>query len=93
VGSFSAAELANSINLAMLPTPMAKQAAAVHDLTLKHNDVHFARWRTVEVPLAGLATEKTRAAIDALDALEADLVAAQRRTVQPKSRNYVLMRE
>jgi lysophospholipase L1-like esterase len=93
VGSFSAAELANSINLAMLPTPMAKQAAAVHDLTLKHNDVHFARWRTVEVPLAGLATEKTRAAIDALDALEADLVAAQRRTAQPKSRNYVLMRE
>ena len=31
--------------------PMLKQALAVHDLTLKHNNIHFARWREVQVPL------------------------------------------
>src|SRR5205823_8692264 len=33
-GSFSREQLAEGINLATLPTPMAKQAAEVHKLTL-----------------------------------------------------------
>ena len=28
---------------------MAKQAAKVHDLTLKHNNIHFVRWRDVQI--------------------------------------------
>ena len=52
VGDFTKEELAEGINLALQPTPMAKQAAKVHDLTLKHNSVHFARWRDVQVDLA-----------------------------------------
>lgn len=51
VGDFSKEELAEGVNLALLPTPMVAQAAEVHDLTLKHNDIHFARWRDVEVTL------------------------------------------
>ena len=51
VGDFTNEQLAEGVNLAVLPTPMAKQAAKVHDLTLKHNNIHFARWRDVQVEL------------------------------------------
>jgi lysophospholipase L1-like esterase len=93
VGTFSKEEWAKGVNLATLPTPMAKQAAAVHDLTLRHNVVHFARWRLVEVNLQNVAVDPAhvRAAADALDALEADVVQQQRATAQPKSHRYELV--
>jgi len=74
---------------------MAKQAAAVHDLTLRHNVVHFARWRQVEVTLQDVAVDAAhvRAATAALDALEADVVAQQRAAAQPKSHRYELVPE
>lgn len=90
VGTFTKEELASGINLATLPTPMAKQAATVHDLTLKHNTVHFARWRQVQVPLANEQAPHLQAALDALDALEADLVQQQRAAAQPKAHHFTL---
>ena len=50
-GTFTAEQLAQGINLAELPTPMARQAAEVHALTLRHNNIHAARWRQIQVPL------------------------------------------
>ena len=41
------------VNLAEYATPMSRQAADVHKLTLQHNSIHFARWRMVQVPLDG----------------------------------------
>ena len=43
-------QLASGVNLAELDTPMFRQAKAVHALTLGHNNLHFLRWRTVQVP-------------------------------------------
>lgn len=95
VGAFTREELAKGVNLATLATPMAKQAAAVHDLTLKHNTVHFARWRMAGVNLDSLALPPAhlQAAADALDTLEADIVAQQRAAAQPKSHRYELLPE
>jgi lysophospholipase L1-like esterase len=95
VGTFTKEEWAKGVNLAMLPTPMAKQAAAVHDLTLRHNVVHFARWRMVGVNLDSLALPRAhlQAAADALDTLEADVVAQQRAAAQPKDHRYELAAE
>jgi len=95
VGTFSKEELAKGVNLATLATPMAKQAAAVHDLTVRHNVVHFARWRLVGVNLQSVAVDPAhvRAAADALDALEADVVAQQRAAAQPKNHRYELVAE
>jgi lysophospholipase L1-like esterase len=63
VGDFTNEQLAEGVNLAVLPTPMVKQAAKVHDLTLKHNNIHFARWRDVQVELedknGGASTKST----------------------------------
>lgn len=93
VGSFSKEQLAEGVNLATLPTPMAKQAAEVHTLTLRHNLIHFTRWRQLQVPMEKDALPHLKAAMDALDDLEADLVQQQRATAQPKPRRYEVVEE
>jgi lysophospholipase L1-like esterase len=93
VGEFTKEQLQEGINLATLPTPMAKQAAKVHDLTLKHNDIHFARWRDVQVTLQDYKFAGEQAAVDALDKLENQIVQEQRAIVQPKPRHYELAPE
>ena len=104
VGNFTKEQLAEGLNLAVLPTPMAKQAAKVHDLTLKHNDVHFARWRHVQVDLEAYETATAsgahkyefpseQAAVDALDKLEEEIVQQQRAAAQSKARQYELSPE
>lgn len=92
VANFSQRHWAEGVNLAMLPTPMAKQAAWVHALTLKHNDIHYARWRSVQTPLEQDKLETTAAAMQALDALEAEIVARQRATAKPVPHQFDIVR-
>lgn len=92
VGTWTREELAAGVNLAVLSTPMLKQALAVHALTLQHNRIHFVRWREIQVPLKDQqrspSTERT---IAALDALEAELIKQQRAAAQPQARRYELI--
>jgi hypothetical protein len=94
VGDFAAEELGRGINLAMLQTPMAKQAAEVHKLTLQHNQLHFTRWRQIQVPMATIKAERVQAAaknlILALDEEEASVVRQQRAAAQPTEHSYRL---
>lgn len=90
VGVFQAPELAKGINLGALPTPMMRQAGEVHGLTLKHNDIHFARWRSVQLRLAGQELQRHATALEALDALEEELVAKQRAAARPRTRQFSL---
>ncbi|MBZ5626843.1 MAG: SGNH/GDSL hydrolase family protein [Acidobacteriia bacterium] len=92
-GAFTAEQLASGINLADLPTPMARQAAEVHALTLRHNNIHAARWRQIQVPLEKDNTPHLLKALDALDELEADLLKEQRAAVQPRPRLYEVVPE
>ncbi|HEV2495628.1 MAG TPA: SGNH/GDSL hydrolase family protein [Terriglobia bacterium] len=90
-GRFSKQQWAEGINLALLATPMARQAMAVHELTVKHNNVHFARWRNVEVPLNDVPSPDKQAALAALDKVEADLIVEQHAAAQPKPRHFELV--
>jgi lysophospholipase L1-like esterase len=94
IGAFSKDQLAEGINLATLSTPMTKQAAEVHKLTLQHNNTHFQRWRQVQVPFAD-KTAKVRQAADqlmvALDDEEAEQVKQQRAAAQPKPHKFELV--
>jgi hypothetical protein len=72
---------------------MAKQASKVHDLTLKHNDIHFARWRDVQITLQDYKFAAEKAAADSLDKLEEQIVQQQRATAQPKVRHFELAPE
>lgn len=95
IGDFSKEQLSAGINLAPLPTPMFNQAMDVHQLTLQHNNIHFFRWRQMEVPLAAYASESVQRAgkdlLAALDAEEAALVKEQRAAAQPKEHQFVLL--
>ena len=93
LGVFTKEQLSDGINLAVLPsTPMLKQAAEVHAITLRHNNIHFVRWRQVQVPLEPALAHK-QAAMDALDALESDLIQQQHAAAQPKPHHYELTPE
>jgi hypothetical protein len=92
VGSYSAEQLAGGINLATLPTPMLKQALEVAKLTTEHNNVHFARWRTLQVPLEKYSPSWLSAALSDLDGLERELVAMQHAAAQPKPHRYEVNR-
>ena len=94
MGSFTKEQLAEGINLATLPTPMAKQAAEVHKLTLQHNNIHFQRWRQIQVPLDEGGTPKVQKAardlMAALDEEEADVVKEQHAAAQPRPHQFQL---
>jgi len=61
--------------------------------TLRHNLIHFTRWRQLQVPMEKDAPPHLKPAMDALDDLEADLVQQQRATAQPKPRRYEVVAE
>ncbi len=89
IGVFTALQLRDEVNLAMLRTPMSEQAAEVQKLTHEHSDVHFARWRTVQVPLENSPGEAD-AAIKALDNLDDALVRGRHNAAQPRIHRFVL---
>jgi lysophospholipase L1-like esterase len=94
VGDFTKEQLAEGVNLAAFSTPMLKQALDVHKLTLEHNNIHFARWRQVQVPLARYKSDRTQNAtkelLAALDEEEAGVVQKQRAAAQPVEHRYEL---
>jgi lysophospholipase L1-like esterase len=94
VGEFSKEQLGDGINLAILATPMAKQAQEVHRLTLQHNSVHFTRWRQIQVPLASFKSDRVQTAtkdlMTALDEEEAELIKQQRAAAQPVEHRFEL---
>lgn len=88
VGTFTAEQLAEGVNLAEQQTPMMRQAAAVWALTVKHNAMHSTRWRQVQVPMEKDISVPTLKALQALDELEAEIVRQQRAAAQPVARRY-----
>src|SRR5262249_39502271 len=92
-GSFSREELAGGVNLAVLPTPMLQQALEAHALTVRHNQMHFIRWRQLQVPLQEQGLERVQAAMDSIDALEEELIAKQRAAVIPKPHRFEIAPE
>ncbi len=91
IGELTKDKLAAGVNLAELETPMLHQAMAVHHLTLLHNNIHFERWRTVQVPLEGVKYPALARALAALDGLEADMVAEQRAKAKPVPHRFELV--
>lgn len=91
VGTWTRENLANGVNLAALPTPMLRQARAVHALTLQHNRIHFVRWRELQVPLGQEHLADVPKTLSALDAIEAELVKRQRAAARPKAHRYELI--
>jgi hypothetical protein len=95
VGEFTKEQLAEGVNLAVLPTPMLKQAKEVNQRTLRHNDIHFTRWRNIQVPMASYKSPAVVSATEnlmaVLDKEEAITVQQQRAAAQPVEHKYELI--
>ena len=89
-GTFNNDELSRGINLALLDTPMTKQAQEVYDLTVSHCDVHNDRWRHVQVPLAKYDLIQTQAATQTADALEAAILSKRHEAAKPVPHKFEL---
>jgi lysophospholipase L1-like esterase len=95
-GSFTHLQLADGVNLADLAgyqTPMQRQAAAVHALTLRHNNLHATRWRQVQVPNEKESSPQLLRALTALDELEMEIIKNQRATAQPQAHRFDVVPE
>jgi lysophospholipase L1-like esterase len=88
IATWAAEDLGKGVNLAVYKTPMWAQAWQVHALTLKHNNIHFARWRTLQVPLENDDVASLKPALDSLDALDAGLIQKQRDLAQPRQHRF-----
>jgi lysophospholipase L1-like esterase len=89
VGTFTNDQLAKGINLALLKTPMTEQAMKVYQLTNQHGDLHYDRWRHVEVPFGTMPD--AAATIAAIDLLESKVVEKQQQLAQPVPHNFELV--
>jgi hypothetical protein len=90
VGSFTKESLSRGISLAMLPTPMHKQAMSVHSLTLNRNHIEFALWREIRIRFHGESSLALQQAQKALADLESELSGRQREVARPKAHRFEL---
>ncbi len=81
MGTFPRERFEEGIDLTALRTPMLKQAAEVHALTVKHMSQQFARWQMAQ---AGAS----EAQMQELLTREAETVAQRRAAAVPKTRDF-----
>jgi hypothetical protein len=84
-------QLASGVNLAEQKTPMFDQAMAVHELTRQHNDIHFQRWRTLQVPFETRSYPALAKTLEGLDGFEVNLIAEQRAKAKPVPHRFELV--
>ncbi|HZP82593.1 MAG TPA: SGNH/GDSL hydrolase family protein [Chthonomonadaceae bacterium] len=94
-GMFTSDDIGIGLNLAAVPNlPANIQAAEVLGLTRKHNDLHFRRWRQVQVPNAKNGEEVApdiKKQMDDLDAQEAEVVKQLQTAALPKPHTVELI--
>ncbi len=90
VGTFNNDELSRGVNLALLDTPMTRQAKEVYDLTVSHCDVHNDQWRNMQVPLAKYNLPQTEAAMQAADELDSAILTKRREAAKPIAHKFEL---
>jgi hypothetical protein len=88
VGTFNNDELARGVNLALLDTPMTRQAKEVYELTVSHCDVHNDQWRNMQVPLAKYNFAQTQTAMQAANALETSILNKRSEAAKPVAHKF-----
>lgn len=58
---------------------------------MQHNDVHFYRWRELQVPGESKSYSSLPKTLEALDALEAEMVVDQRAKAKPIPHRFELV--
>jgi lysophospholipase L1-like esterase len=90
IATWAREDLARGVNLALLPTPMLKQALTVYAFSGRLHSVRMAQWQGVQVPLQDETSPHVSEAVAALSALENELVAQRKSAAVPKAHHYEL---
>ena len=91
VGAFNNDQLAAGINLALLQTPATEQAMKVFQLAKSHEEIHYDRWRNIDVPLAEYNLPESAPASAALDQLDDGIARKMREVAQPVPHKFELV--
>jgi lysophospholipase L1-like esterase len=90
VGAFNNDELASGVNLALLKTPATEQAMKVYRLANLREEIHYDRWRNIDVPLAEYGLPEAVAASTSLNTLDDAVARKMREIAQPVSHRFEL---
>lgn len=90
VGVFSAAELAQGLDLARLDTPMRRRARQVLDLTNQRVRIRKSAWRDYSIPYAELRS--VGSVLKSLGQLESEVVARRAELLKQRTYRYELVR-
>lgn len=91
VGAFNNDQLAAGINLALLKTPATEQGMKVYRLADLREEIHYDRWRNIQVPLAEYALPEAAPASAALDRLDDAIAAKMRQIAHPEPYHFELV--
>ena len=91
IGSWTRELLGQGVNLALLNTPMLRQALNVHAFSVRRNALRMARWQGVQVALQEERSSHVSEALAALDALDEQLLQQQKAAAMPKAHRYELV--
>lgn len=92
IGEWTDQQFADWINLALVATPMVRQAQEVHALTRRLLDLRLARWQGVEVGIQQEKSPHVTESLLALDALQSELLAQRKSVAAPKLHHYEVER-
>lgn len=90
IGEWQAQELSSGVNLALVDTPMVRQARDVHAITRRLLDLRLARWQGIQVGLEREPSPKISAALKSLDEVQEELLAQRRLAAAPKPHHFEL---
>lgn len=90
IGEWQAQELSSGVNLALVDTPMVRQARDVHAITRRLLDLRLARWQGIQVGLEREQSPKISDALKSLDEVQEELLAQRRQAAAPKPHHFEL---
>ncbi len=90
IGAFNDDQLNAGINLALLKTPATDQAMKVYQLAVSHEEIHFDRWRNIQVALDEDHLAQTTPAMDSLDAVDDAVASRMREVARPVPHQFQL---
>lgn len=91
IGSWTREDLGQGVNLALLNTPMLRQALSVHAFSARRNALRLARWQGVQVALQEETSAHVGEALAALDALDNELLQQQGVAAVTKAHHFELV--
>jgi len=90
IATHSAKEWNAGVNLAPAHTPMSDQAMEVMQLIYRHNHLHWARWRMIQMAFEAERPPSLDRTMEAIDTLDGEVAAIARAKAQPKPHRYEL---